>query len=184
MSQNSSDQGRSRKICFIREEQHKHKLFGPHFPRTFLTLMTGRPWVKKFSPSLGPQKNALFGGPQKNALFGADVHDFRRRRPRFSAQTSMTSTNFVQKKFALIFGPYFSDLGRVPSFRNLVNFSFYWFSLVEEPAECSQNSSSVNLTSARPLGELNWTVPMAKSSQRLSLVLAPAHANSRVWTTM
>ena len=49
-----------------------HKLFGPDFPRTFPTLTPGRPWVKKFLPS---------PGPQKNALFGADVHDFRRGRP-------------------------------------------------------------------------------------------------------
>ena len=53
-------------------KQQKHKLFGPDFPRTFLTLTPARPWVKKFLPSLGPQKNALSG---------ADVHDFRRGRP-------------------------------------------------------------------------------------------------------
>ena len=55
-----------------KKKQHKHKLFGPDFPRTFLTLTRGRPWVKKFLP---------ITGPQKNALFGADVHDFWRGRP-------------------------------------------------------------------------------------------------------
>ena len=58
---------------FNREEkQHKHKLFGPDFPRTFLTLTPGCPGVKNFFPTTGPQENALFG---------ADAHDFRRGRP-------------------------------------------------------------------------------------------------------
>ena len=48
-----------------KKKQLKHKLFGPDFPRTFLTLTPGRPWVKSFSPS---------PGPQENPLFGADVH--------------------------------------------------------------------------------------------------------------
>ena len=47
---------------------------------------------KSFSPS---------PGPQKNALFPADVHDFRRGRP----WPEGFSKNFVQKKFALIFWP-------------------------------------------------------------------------------
>ena len=55
-----------------RKKQHKHKLFGPDFLRTFLTLTPECPGVKSFSPS---------PGPQENALFGADVHDFRRGRP-------------------------------------------------------------------------------------------------------
>ena len=55
------------------KKQHKHKLFGPDFPRTFLTLAPECPGVNKsFSPS---------PGPQKNARFGADVHDFRCGRP-------------------------------------------------------------------------------------------------------
>ena len=55
-----------------KEKRHKHKLFGPDFPQTFLTLTPGCPGVKKFLPPLWPQENALFG---------ADVHDFRRGRP-------------------------------------------------------------------------------------------------------
>ena len=55
-----------------RKKQHKHKFFGPDFPRTFLTLTLECPGVKKFLPATGPQENALFG---------ADVHDFRRGRP-------------------------------------------------------------------------------------------------------
>ena len=55
-----------------RKKQHKHKLFGPDFPRTFLTLPLDAPGSKSFSPP---------AGPQENALFGADVHDFRRGRP-------------------------------------------------------------------------------------------------------
>ena len=55
-----------------KKKQHKHKLFGPDFLRTFLTLTPECPGVKSFSPS---------SGPQENALFGADVHDFRRGRP-------------------------------------------------------------------------------------------------------
>ena len=55
-----------------KKKQHKHKLFGPDFLRTFLTLTPECPGVKSFSPS---------PGPQENALFGADVHDFRRGRP-------------------------------------------------------------------------------------------------------
>ena len=36
-----------------RKKQHKHKLFGPDFPRTFLTLMPECPGVKKFLPTTG-----------------------------------------------------------------------------------------------------------------------------------
>ena len=75
-----------------KKKQHKHKLFGPDFPRTFLTLAPGRPWAKKFLP---------ITGPQTNALFGADVHDFWRGRP----WPEGFLKNFVQKKFALIFWP-------------------------------------------------------------------------------
>ena len=59
----------------IREEkQHKHKLFGPDFPRTFLTLAPECPGVKKFLPTTG----------------AAGKHTFWCGRPRFSARTSMT----------------------------------------------------------------------------------------------
>ena len=57
----------------VEKKQHKHRLFGPDFTRTFLTLTPGCPGAKKF---LSPPP-----GPQKNALFGADVHDFQRGRP-------------------------------------------------------------------------------------------------------
>ena len=74
------------------KKQHKHELFGPDFLRTFLTLTPECPGVKSFSPS---------PGPQENALFGADVHDFRRGRP----WPEGLLKNFVQKQFALIFWP-------------------------------------------------------------------------------
>ena len=35
------------------EKQHKHKLLGPDFPRTFLTLTSGCPGVKKFLHTTG-----------------------------------------------------------------------------------------------------------------------------------
>ena len=61
--------------CYFREEkQHKHKLFGPDFPRTFLTLTPGCPGVKKFLPITG----------------AAEKRTFWCGRPRFSARTSMT----------------------------------------------------------------------------------------------
>ena len=57
-----------------KKKQHKHKLFGPDFPRTFLTLTPGCPGVKKFLPTTGAAgKRTLWCG-----------------RPRFSARTSMT----------------------------------------------------------------------------------------------
>ena len=77
-----------------KKKQHKHKLFGPDFPRTFLTLTPGRPWVKKFLPITG----------------AAEKRTFWCGRPRFLPRTSMTRRvlkNFVQKKFALIFWPLF-----------------------------------------------------------------------------
>ena len=61
---------------FVREEkkQYKHKLFGPDFSRTFLTLTPGCPGVKKFLPATGAAgKRTLWCG-----------------RPRFSGRTSMT----------------------------------------------------------------------------------------------
>ena len=55
-------------------KQHKHKLFGPDFLRTFLTLTPGCPGVKKFFPTTGAAgKNTFWCG-----------------RPRFSVRTSMT----------------------------------------------------------------------------------------------
>ena len=49
----------------------------------------------------GPKGCSPSPGLQKNTLFGADIHDFRRGRPRPKG----FSKNFVQKKFALIFWP-------------------------------------------------------------------------------
>ena len=75
-----------------KKKQHKHKLLGPDFPRTFLTLTPGRPWVKKFLPITG----------------AAEKRPFWCGRPRFSARTSMTRRVFEKvctKKFALIFWP-------------------------------------------------------------------------------
>ena len=59
-----------------KKKQHKQKLFGPDFPRTFLTLTPGcpGPGVKKFLPITG----------------AAEKRTSRCGRPRFSARTSMT----------------------------------------------------------------------------------------------
>ena len=57
-----------------KKKQHKHKLFGPDFPRTFPTLMPGCPGVKKFLPTSG----------------AAGKRTFWCGRPRFSVRTSMT----------------------------------------------------------------------------------------------
>ena len=57
-----------------KKKQHKHKLFGPDFPRTFLTHTPGCPRVKKFLPTTG----------------AAEKRTFWCGRPRFSARTSMT----------------------------------------------------------------------------------------------
>ena len=64
----------SREVRIREEKQHKHKLFGPDFPRTFLTLTPGWPGVKKFLPATG----------------AAGKRTFWCRRPRSSARTSMT----------------------------------------------------------------------------------------------
>ena len=57
-----------------KKKQHKHKLIGPDFPRTFLTLTPGCPGLKKFLPTTG----------------AAGKPTFWCGRPRFSARTSMT----------------------------------------------------------------------------------------------
>ena len=57
-----------------KKKQHKHKLFGPDFLRTFLTLAPECPWVKKFLPITG----------------AAEKRTFWCGRPQFSAGTSMT----------------------------------------------------------------------------------------------
>ena len=57
-----------------KKKQHKHKLFGPDFPRTFLTLTPECPGVKKFLPTTG----------------AAGKRTFWCGRPRFSVRTSMT----------------------------------------------------------------------------------------------
>ena len=43
-----------------KKKQHKHKLFGLDFPRTFLTLTPGRPWIKKFLPITGAAEKRTF----------------------------------------------------------------------------------------------------------------------------
>ena len=76
--------------CFREEKQHKHKLFGPDFPRTFLTLTPRRPWVKKFLPVTG----------------AAEKRTFWCGRPRFLARTSMTRRVFEKlctKKVCVVF---------------------------------------------------------------------------------
>ena len=62
------------KVLYAGKKKHKHKLFGPDFPRTFLTLTPGCPGVKKFLPITG----------------ATGKRTFRCGRPRFSARTSMT----------------------------------------------------------------------------------------------
>ena len=51
-----------RRLCKIsgKKKQHKHKLFGPDFLRTFLTLTPGCPGVKKFLPATGAAENRTF----------------------------------------------------------------------------------------------------------------------------
>ena len=65
---------RNPEIPVREEKQHKHKLFGPDFLRTFLTLTLGCPEVKKFLPTTG----------------AAGKRTFWCGRPRFLARTSMT----------------------------------------------------------------------------------------------
>ena len=57
-----------------KKKQHKHKLFGPDFPRTFLTLTPECPGAKKFLPTTG----------------AAGKRTFWCGCPLFSARTSMT----------------------------------------------------------------------------------------------
>ena len=73
------------KLNSRKKKQHKHKLFGPDFPRTFLTLAPGCPGLKKFLPTTGAAGKRTFG---------ADVHDFRRGSPRPEG----LSKNFVRAK--------------------------------------------------------------------------------------
>ena len=77
--------------CQTRKIQHKHKLFGPDFPRTCLTLTPLCPGVKKFLPITGAAGKPTFGGG----------------RPRFSTRTSMTRRvleTFCTKKVCVDFG--------------------------------------------------------------------------------
>ena len=43
-----------------KKKQHKHKLFGPDFPRTFLTLTPGCPGIKKFLPTTAAAGKCTF----------------------------------------------------------------------------------------------------------------------------
>ena len=79
---------------FLRSEkkkQHKHKLFGPDFPRTFLTL-TPRCGQKVSPHQRGRRKTHFL--VRTSTIFGADVHD-----PKGSRKT------LYKKKFALVFCP-------------------------------------------------------------------------------
>ena len=60
--------------CLGRKKQHKHKLFGPDFLRTFLTLTPGCPGVKKFLLTTGAAGKTHFL-VRTSTIFGADVHD-------------------------------------------------------------------------------------------------------------
>ena len=74
---NQSDRGQSRNLDLAirsgKKKQHKHKLFGPDFPRTFRTLTPGRPGVKKFLPTTGLREKDFV--VRTSTIFGADVHD-------------------------------------------------------------------------------------------------------------
>ena len=76
----TEDQRFTRRPISGKKKQHKHKLFGPDFLRTFLTLTPECPGVKKFLPTTGT----------------AGKRTFWRGRPRFSARTSM-SRRVVEK---------------------------------------------------------------------------------------
>ena len=68
-----------------RKNQHnKHKLYGPAFAWTSLTLTPACPWVKKFLPITG----------------ATETHTFGCGRPGLSARTSMT--HFLSPIVALI----------------------------------------------------------------------------------
>ena len=56
-------------------KQHRHKLFGRDFPRTFLTLPPECPGVKEFLP-IGARTKPYFLG-RTSMIFGADVHDLK-----------------------------------------------------------------------------------------------------------
>ena len=62
-----------------KKKQHKHKLFGPDFPRTSLTLTPGCPRVKKFLPTSGAAGKTRFL-VRTSTIFSADVHDPKGRR--------------------------------------------------------------------------------------------------------
>ena len=62
--------GKERKI----REQHKHKLSGLNFLRTFLTLTPGCPGVQKVSPHHRGRRKTHFL-VRTSTIFGADVHD-------------------------------------------------------------------------------------------------------------
>ena len=57
-----------------RKKQHKHKLFGPDFPQTFLTLTPRMPWGQKVSPHHRGRRKTHFL-VRTSMIFGADVHD-------------------------------------------------------------------------------------------------------------
>ena len=54
-----------------KKTQHKHKLFGPDFPWTFLTFHSDAQGSKSFSPSPGLQGNTLFA--RMSMIFGAEA---------------------------------------------------------------------------------------------------------------
>ena len=74
-----------------KKTQHKHKLFGSNFLRTFPTLTPRCPEVKKFLAITGPQEKPFL--VRMSTMFDADVHDPKG----FSKLLEST------EKFALIF---------------------------------------------------------------------------------
>ena len=107
------------------------------------------PGSKSFSPS---------PGPQKNALFGADVHDFWRGRP----WPEGFLKNFVQKKFALIFWPlikpFWAEVRILSSWPTLMQLQQPWWCLRGAPATSRRWSSVPGLLRKQVRGSNSLSV--------------------------
>ena len=132
-----------------KKKQHKHKLFGPDFPRTFLTLTPGWPGVKKFLPITG----------------AAETRTFWCGRPRFLARTSMTRRGFEKlctKKFALIFWPLSPPFAAWPAF-----WTQPWLALGWPSWRCPRSCDTSTSNSFAPFW-CNLSGPVLRDTARLS----------------
>ena len=91
-------------IVWISSKSPQKRLFSSQGRKNSINInflvRISRGYSRPLRPNaLGSKSFSPPPGPRENALFGADVHDFRRGRPRPEG----LSKNFVQKKFALIF---------------------------------------------------------------------------------